>query len=302
MTLINVALQSNGSIASASDYWDGFAPDGRINNGILIGNEGWHSKTGSGDKWVKIELKNIYPVSIFKIYSTNRDTSYFPKNFSIEVSINDVSYTTVYTSSGDVTNIWNSTDTQNNEIKISSTNAKYIKLYMPSVSYYIYINEFEIYTNTSKFLIKQGTSFYSIKPEFYDDTTSHNFTPLSLTSGNAYPNANDYTNNGFDDVSTLCTSTTVGSDTFRPVDKFGETKVTGATFTTADNKTYTVNPNTNVSFKQGSVICYSDGNVVTPDNIDYVNGTVTFNTAQTGTMTFDYIYMYKFKIMMYRPS
>ena len=151
----------------------------------------------------------------------------------------------------------------------------------------------------AKYLIKQNNQYYSIKSEFY---TNGNYSPLTLTSGNTYPNNNDYNNNGFDDVSTLCTSTTVGSDTFRPVDKFGETKVTGATFTTADNKTYTVNPNTNVSFKQGSVICYSDGNVVTPDNIDYVNGTVTFNTAQTGTMTFDYIYMYKFKIMMYRPS
>lgn len=154
----------------------------------------------------------------------------------------------------------------------------------------------------NKFLIKQNNQYYSIKPEFYDNTTSHGFTPLSLTSGNAYPNADDYNNNGFDDVSALCTSTTVGSDTFRPVDKFGETKITGASFTTTDSKIYTVNPTTNVPFKQRSVICYSDGNVVTPDSIDYSNGTVTFNTAQTGTMTFDYTHIIKFNIMMYKPS
>lgn len=89
-------------------------------------------------------------------------------------------------------------------------------------------------------------------------------------------------------------------DSYRPIDKFGETKVTEATFITTDNKIYTVNSATNISFKQGSVVCYSDGTVVTPDSIDYTNGTVTFNTAQTGTMTFDYIYIYKFEIMIYK--
>lgn len=151
----------------------------------------------------------------------------------------------------------------------------------------------------NKFLIKQNNQYYSIKPEFY---TNGNYSPLTLTSGNTYPNNNDYNNNGFDDVSALCTSTTVGNDTFRPIDKFGETKITGATFTTTDNKVYTINPIANKPFKKGSVICYSNGTVVTPDSINYDDGTVTFSTIQTGTMTFDYTYLYKFNIMMYKPS
>lgn len=151
----------------------------------------------------------------------------------------------------------------------------------------------------NKFLIKQNNQYFSIKPEFY---SNGNYSPLTLAGSNSMPNADDYNNNGFDDVGALCTSATIGTDTFRPVDKFGETKITGASFTTIDSKVYTVNPTTNVPFKQGSIVCYSDGNVVAPDSIDYVNGTVTFNTAQTGTMTFDYIYMYKFKIMMYKSS
>ncbi len=116
------------------------------------------------------------------------------------------------------------------------------------------------------------------------------------------PNDADYNNNGFDDVGTLCTSTTVGSDTFKPFDKFGETKVTGATFTTSDNKVYTVNPTTNIPFKKDSVIAYENGTVVTPSSIDLINGKVVFSTARTGTMTFDYTWINKFNIMMYKPS
>ncbi|WPC42978.1 hypothetical protein [Clostridium sp. JS66] len=68
-----------------------------------------------------------------------------------------------------------------------------------------------------KFLIKQGTSYYSIKPEFYGQA---GFSPLTLEGG-TQPNDNDYINNGFDDIGILTntlstgqvnsTSTTLGS-------------------------------------------------------------------------------------------
>ena len=271
----------------------------------------------------------------------------------------------------------------------------------------------------NKFLIKQGTSYYSIKPEFYAEFT-HSFTPLTLTGSNSMPNDNDYNTFGFDDIGTLTQNVTTGSITgvdkgnlttgkyfecdlisdfvkvasnpsltgfkaliedetgvlytyssnaitsisknvsaiadtdftgtngisdltaiinsawttkfttitngkiliytsdqtitktnilynsstinYRPFDKFGENKITGATFTTTDNLTYTVNPTANIPFKKDSVVAYENGTVVTPSSIDLANGKVIFSTARTGTMTFDYTWINKFNIMMYKPN
>ncbi|MFC0903900.1 cell adhesion protein [Clostridium sp. MT-14] len=69
--------------------------------------------------------------------------------------------------------------------------------------------------NLFKYLIKQQDKYYSIKPEFYQDGQ---FTPLTLSDGDK-PNDDDYNNQGFDDINTLCTDMTVGIDTFKPIDK-----------------------------------------------------------------------------------
>lgn len=158
------------------------------------------------------------------------------------------------------------------------------------------------YKNLIKFLIKQGTQYYSIKPEFYDDITTHNFTSITLTGSNGQPNDSDCTTNGFDDIGVLTNTMTKNSDIFKPIDKLGDTKVIGVTFTTTDNLTYTVNPTTNIPFKQGSVIAYENGTIVTPSNVDLINGKVIFSTARTGTMTFDYTWINKFDIKLYKSN
>jgi hypothetical protein len=70
----------------------------------------------------------------------------------------------------------------------------------------------------SKFLIKQGEQYYSIKPEFYVDG---NFTPLTL-SGGINPNSDDYNNFGFENIGILTNSMTVGEENFKPIDKLND--------------------------------------------------------------------------------
>ena len=72
-----------------------------------------------------------------------------------------------------------------------------------------------ITTPPFKYLIKQNSQYYSIKPEFYQDGQ---FTPLVLSGGDK-PNDDDYNNQGFDDVNILCTDMTIGEETFKPIDK-----------------------------------------------------------------------------------
>jgi hypothetical protein len=76
----------------------------------------------------------------------------------------------------------------------------------------------QYYSNS--FLIKQNTSYYTIKPTNYDAITTHNFTQLTLTGG-SIPNKADIETFGFDDLTVLGNSMTLGSDTFKPIDKLG---------------------------------------------------------------------------------
>lgn len=74
---------------------------------------------------------------------------------------------------------------------------------------------------TNSYLIKQGDNYYTIKTEFYDEVTTHNFVPLTL-SGSSIPNEADISNFAFIGLETLTTSMTKGSDTFRPLDKLND--------------------------------------------------------------------------------
>jgi len=87
----------------------------------------------------------------------------------------------------------------------------------------IYCQKFAISLAISKkYLIKQNGNYYAIKSGNYDSITNHNFNPLVLVGG-TIPNKLDIDNFGFDDLSVLTNSMTVGSDIFIPISKFDNT-------------------------------------------------------------------------------
>lgn len=72
----------------------------------------------------------------------------------------------------------------------------------------------------NKFLIKQGTQYYTVTSSNYDSITTHKFKPLNL-KGISQPNDSDYNFTGFDDINTLVNNMTKGTDiNFKPLDKF----------------------------------------------------------------------------------
>jgi len=66
-----------------------------------------------------------------------------------------------------------------------------------------------------KYLIKQYSAYYSIKSTYYDGS---NYKPLTLTGGSV-PNKADIELYGFDSINDLNTSITIGSETFKPINK-----------------------------------------------------------------------------------
>jgi hypothetical protein len=72
---------------------------------------------------------------------------------------------------------------------------------------------------TDRYLLKKDLNYYSAKPEYYDEI-NHAFIPLTLMGGDK-PNGSDIMNFGFDDLNTIITNMTKGSDTFKPIEKLG---------------------------------------------------------------------------------
>lgn len=83
-------------------------------------------------------------------------------------------------------------------------------------------NGYSAYNDNNKYLIKQNSNYYTINLANYDSTTTHDFTPLTLTGG-IIPNKSDIETFGFNNLNVLTNSMTVGSDTFIPVLKFDNT-------------------------------------------------------------------------------
>ncbi|MBU3171339.1 hypothetical protein [Clostridium estertheticum] len=109
-----------------------------------------------------------------------------------------------------------------NEIEYSSM-ASYIGGGNGEYIGYLNIREIKIYGNClQKNLMKQASQYYTIKSDYYNDVT-HNFKPLTLTGG-IVPNEADYKTYGFDDLNLLTQNMTVGTETFRPIDKFDKSK------------------------------------------------------------------------------
>ena len=94
------------------------------------------------------------------------------------------------------------------EVRVSIGIARWSENFTPPVRQY----------SSNKYLIKQNEQYYSIKSDYYDAITAHNYTPLTLEGG-TIPNSTDIDAFGFDGLELLTNDTTVSSDTFIPIDK-----------------------------------------------------------------------------------
>ncbi|MBU3208505.1 hypothetical protein KPL28_02510 [Clostridium algidicarnis] len=75
----------------------------------------------------------------------------------------------------------------------------------------------------AKHLFKQNNQYYSIKSELYNDSK---FQPITELQGKSSLSKDDYNNFGIDDLNILTQNMTVGTETFRPIDKFtGEIEI-----------------------------------------------------------------------------
>jgi hypothetical protein len=97
------------------------------------------------------------------------------------------------------------------EVRVSIGIARWESNFTPPVRQYY----------SDKYLIKQGEQYYSIKSDYYDSVTTHNYTPLTL-GGGVTPNSTDIYTFGFDELDSLITSMTISSDTFIPMDKLSD--------------------------------------------------------------------------------
>lgn len=98
------------------------------------------------------------------------------------------------------------------EFRISKGIARWTTNFTPPVSPYC----------KDIFLIKQNNNYYTINSTNYDNITTHNFIPLTLTGG-IIPNKSDIETFGFTDLNALTNSMTINTDTFIPISKFDNT-------------------------------------------------------------------------------
>lgn len=68
-----------------------------------------------------------------------------------------------------------------------------------------------------RYLIYKGGKYYGISQENYNSETQ-TYNPLTLAGST--PTKDDYLNFGFSEPSALTTAITIGSETFKPIDKF----------------------------------------------------------------------------------
>jgi len=105
--------------------------------------------------------------------------------------------------------------------------AKYVDIYTsPNNITYTFISRTTFTTSSqtiisnlpiSKYLIKQYSAYYSIKPAYYD-INAKQYIPLTLAGG-LVPNKADIDLYGFDNLANITSSVTVGTETFKPIDK-----------------------------------------------------------------------------------
>ena len=186
-----------------------------------------HNGTWSVDTSVAYNGGNIlYTASAlatltFKFYGTKLriiSSCYTNKSSDIRISIDGGAYETFseYSAGGNCILTYEKTKLtlSNHTVAISS----------PQIAsgFYWNVDAIDIddtgYLGVTYFLIKQNTQYYSIKIDYYDGMSTHNYQPLTLVGGSV-PTNEDIEMFGIADLNLLLQSTTKNSDTFVPLDK-----------------------------------------------------------------------------------
>ncbi|MGL2992754.1 T9SS sorting signal type C domain-containing protein [Flavobacterium sp. TSSA_36] len=100
----NVALSSNGAVATASSVWLGssgpnYIPS-NVNNGVTTGDTFWHSATNNINEWVMVDLQSGKNIDYLRFYNRTSCCSSRGQNMLLELF--DSSYNLVYSKSVDL--------------------------------------------------------------------------------------------------------------------------------------------------------------------------------------------------------
>jgi hypothetical protein len=131
-----------------------------------------------------------------------------------------------------------------------------------------------------KYLIKDLNNYYTLLTSYYDSVIAHKYTPLTLSGGSS-PSTDDFINFGFDSPSSITTSTTIGSDTFIPDNKFNlGYKV--YMYDSANITLYSTKTGKLFLIQDGSNIDSSDGtNIIVSNSIPYTTTKFTSRNVRS---------------------
>jgi len=169
----NVTVQSDGGVVLAQTSGEGVVFSDDFNNGTL--DSGWTVDTPKTAQWVTIDLGSTYSVDTVNVYQSNFPL-YFTKDYQIQVSVDNVTYTTV----GNNT-LLNSIDDLETSI-FTATPARYVRILI--LSYYTAgisqgLNEVEVFQagdpNTNIALNKPATAS--------SQWPSSNYAPTKVVDG-----------------------------------------------------------------------------------------------------------------------
>lgn len=169
----NVTVQPDGGVVLAQTSGESVVFSDNFNNGTL--DSGWTVDTPNTAQWVTIDLSSTYSVDTAKVYQSNFP-SYFAKGYQIQVSLDNVTYTTV----GNNTLLNSINDLETNIF--TATPARYIRILI--TSYYTAgisqgLNEVEVFQagdpNTNIALNKLATAS--------SQWPSSNYAPSSVVDG-----------------------------------------------------------------------------------------------------------------------
>jgi len=152
----NVAVQSDGDVALVQTSGESVVFSDDFNNGTL--DSGWKVDTPKTVHWVTVDLGLTYSVDTVKVYQSNFPL-YFTKGYQIQVSVDNVTYTTVRSN----TLLDSINDLETNIF--TATPARYVRILI--LSYYTAgisqgLNEVEVFQagdlNTNIALNKSATA------------------------------------------------------------------------------------------------------------------------------------------------